>query len=152
MSLTSNTNTAPRRLVDDDTPAAVSRALVNLINTCETKPDTCTCEYLQEDSGLALSVIQSPYVIEQYICGGYLAQYDCELIYRTIPATDSQRLQADETLDALVTWLVKNIGSISLTGVTITKIDRTNLSALMGRYNNGAEDHVASLTLNYERI
>ena len=151
MSSTSNTNTAPKRLVDDDTPAAVSRALVTLINTCETKPDICTMEFLTEDSGLALSVIQSPYVIEQDILGGYLAQYDFDLVYRVIPATDSQRLQADETLDALVTWLVQHISNISLTSVTITKIDRTGLSALMSRYENGAEDHVASLSLFYER-
>lgn len=143
---------APKRLVDDDTPAAVSRALVALLNTYSSKPETVTMEFLAEDSGLALSVIQSPYVVEQYITGGYLASYDFDLVYRVIPATDSQRLQADETLDATVTWLIKNISSISLAGVTITRIDRTNLSALMSRYENGAEDHVASLNLKYERI
>lgn len=143
---------APRRLVNDDSPAAVSRAIVNLLNTYQDKPDIVTMEYLTEENGLALSVIQVPYVVEQYICGGYLAAYDCELIYRTIPTTDAKRLEADETLDATVTWLIKNIGSIDLTGVTITKIERQSLASLSARYNNGAEDHIASLHLNYERI
>lgn len=142
-----------RVMVNDESPAKLSRAIVALLNTCEDKPCQVTMEYLTEEEGLALSVIQTPYIIKQYIVGGYMAAYDFELVYRTIPASDSGRLQADEELDELVTWLIQHIDELDLSeNIKITKIERQNLSALQGRLSNGSEDRTSALTINYERM
>ena len=141
-----------RRLVNDNSPAQMSRALIALLNQYTEKPETVNMEYLTEDSGLALSVIQTPYIIRRYITGGYVAQYDCEIIYRTMPANDAQRLEADETLDSMVTWLVQHIGELDLDNIRIKRIDRQSLAALTARYENCAEDHTSTLSLQYEVI
>ncbi len=141
-----------RRLVNDSSPAQLSRALVSLINTDSDRPCDVCMEYLTDEYGLALSVIQAPYVLRQYITGGYVAAYQFELIYRTLPVTDAERLEADETLDELVTWLLQNIDSLDLADISIKKAERQSLAALTARYQNGAEDHTSALSIEYEVI
>jgi hypothetical protein len=143
----------PRRLVNDNTPAKISRALIALLNTYEDKPDVINMEYLPLDYGAALSVLNSPYVVKQYITGGYVAAYEFELVIRTIPVNNAQRLEADESLDEMVTWLIQNINLLDLpANIKIKSIDRASLAALAGRFENGAEDHVSALNLKYEVI
>jgi hypothetical protein len=139
-------------LVQDDTPIAVSRALLAYINSNTGKPCVCNMEYLTADEGLALTVVQTPFILQRWIDGGYLAQYDFELIYRIIPSgNNSARLAADETLDTLAVWLVNHADQLTIDGVAVRKIERTNGASLLARYDTGAEDHAVNLTLRYER-
>ena len=102
---------------------------------------------------MALSTIQGAYKIKQYITGGYLAQYQFELIYRAQPQDNNDRLHMDEILNALGDWAVNcnekpNLGP----GRTVRSIACDARSSLYGRYENGDEDHQILMTLKYEVI
>lgn len=143
----------PHRLVNDNTPAQISRALIALLNSYEDKPEKVNMEYLSENYGIALAVKKTPYIVSQYICGGYLATYDFELIYRSMPSNDAERLEADEKLDEMVTWLIQHIHELELAdNIKIKSADRLSLAVLTARFENGAEDHNSAINLKYEVI
>lgn len=143
-----------RTYVSDTTPLDISRALVTYINTApaDILPDKCKYEYLTETGGVTIALTQLPYVTRRYINGGYQAQYDLDVIYRTIPKTDSGRIAADEALDRLAAWICGNVASLDVSDVTIKRIVKTNIPALIDRYDNGAEDHSVSISITYEHI
>lgn len=57
-----------------------------------------------DDAAMALSTIQGTYITQQYIIGGYQAEYQFKIIYRIKPgSSNDKRLQADEMLNHLGT-------------------------------------------------
>ncbi len=146
---TTITNTE-RRTVDVDIQIAASRAIRAWLNTYSDKPATVGMEYLPDDYGMTLTVTETPYKLKSYIGGGYLAAYECDLIYRTIPVNDDERMTADETLNEMANWAVQNAQSLTIDGATIKKISRQAPALLSARYSNGAEDHTVHLQIIFE--
>lgn len=149
---TTNTNMAPRRTVDADVQIAVSRAVRAWLNSCPSKPCSVGMEYLPDDYGMTLTVTETPYKVKQYIGGGYLAAYECDVIYRCTPVTDEERMTADEDLDKLAVWAVNNAAALDIAGARLKRVQRTTPATLVARYSNGAEDHTAHLNISFEVI
>lgn len=146
-----NTNQT-RRAIDVDVQIAASRAVRAWLNSSPEKPCSVGMEYLPDDYGCALTVTETPYKVRQYIGGGYLAAYECDIIYRCTPVTDEERMQADEDLDKLAVWAVNNSSALSIAGARLKRVQRTTPAVLTARYSNGAEDHNVHLNITFEVI
>lgn len=155
--MTSTPKMAERIAVPGTETEQISRALMGWFKQYPDFPPgvrQLEFEYLKDDTPcMALSTIQGAYKIKQYITGGYLAQYQFELIYRAQPQDNNDRLHMDEILNALGDWAVNcnekpNLGP----GRTVRSIACDARSSLYGRYENGDEDHQILMTLKYEVI
>ena len=144
-------NNKPKVLVSDD--ESIARYVRNWLNTYDGKPQSLDTyyEYLNKTKGLAVSTIQAAYKVKQYITGGYMAQYQFEILYRLIASNDEERLAADEMLNAFGEWAETNIPELP-DGVTRWKVRRDTNASLLVRYDNNAEDHTIQMTLTYEVI
>ena len=148
MSLIERTATAVSAAEADQ----IARSVRTWLNTYTSKPATVDFEYLTETKGLALTTVQAAYKTAEYIDGSYQAQYQFALVYRTIPTSTEERMQADEALNAFGAW-AESMTALTLgTGLHPIKVIRNQPSALAYRYENGAEDHQIIMTLLYEVI
>lgn len=142
-----------KKAVDTEVQALVSRSVRSWLQSCPCKPcKTVGMEYLPDDFGLALSVTETPYKVRSYITGGYLAAYECDLIYRCMPVTDEERVKADEELDAMALWAKHARSGLLIAGYSVKKVEQTSLTTLSARYTNGAEDHTTHLQIQFEVI
>lgn len=148
---TENSNNA-RRAIDVDVQIEASRAVRAWLNSSPCKPCNIGMEYLPDDYGCAITVTETPYKVRQYIGGGYLAAYECDVIYRCTPVTDEERMTADEDLDKLAVWAVNNAAALEIAGARLKRVQRTTPATLVARYSNGAEDHTAHLIIQFEVI
>jgi hypothetical protein len=140
-----------RELVSVTQNADIERAVVAWLNSYESKPCRVDYGFLGKNSGLAVGTIQSAFKVRKYINGGYLAQYQFELVYRLIASNADERITADELLNTIGEWMENNIPAPPA-GVNRWKINRTTGAAHITSYDNGAEDHAIQMTIFYEVI
>lgn len=100
-------------------------------------------------AGISLVSITGAAITKRDICGGHQAEYNFSLDYRVkAGASEDERLKADELLDDLGDWAVKQLpeldGAISI-GFQIT--ERASLFAV---FPNGDEDHQIIMKFTYE--
>ena len=143
-----------KTLVRSEEQSNISRKLLLWLNSAPDKPVArVNYEYLGDVDGLVLSTIQGAYKTRQYIGGGYRAQYQFKLIYRTHPSTNDERLTAEETVNALGAWAAENAKDLYLDeNMTVVSVTRDTVAALFARYEGGAEDYQILMTLTYEVI
>lgn len=143
-----NQNEQPRIV----TPEAeqVARAVRAWLNTNPDLPESMVdVAFLGEEGGLAILTTQAAYKTREYICGGYEAQYQFDIYYRTIPTTVNERLAADEILNNLATWA--EVHKPELPDVCKNaRVYRTTNAALVSVMQNGAEDHNIQMMIKYE--
>ena len=143
----------PLIVVSADEEREISRSLLAWLNTAPDKPERINFEFLRDnDTGLSLSGIQAAFKTRQYIMGGYEAQYQFALIYRTQPGDNDSRLEAVETLNALGGWAERNAGSLLLNHARVMSLRRTSNAALLAVYEDGSRDHQILMNLTYEVI
>lgn len=143
----------PLTVVSADEEREVSRTLLSWLNTNQDKPQRINFEFLPDDgTGLSLSVIQAAVKTRQYIFGGYEAQYQFSLIYRSQPGDNDTRLEAVEMLNELGAWAERNAGSLLLEHARVKKLARTSNAALLAVYEDGSRDHQILMNLTYEVI
>ena len=131
----------------------VSRTLLAWLNTNPDKPQRINFEFLPDDgTGLSLSAIQAAVKTRQYIFGGYEAQYQFALIYRSQPGDNDTRLEAVEMLNELGAWAERNAGSLLLDRARVKTLRRTSNAALLAVYEDGSRDHQILMNLTYEVI
>lgn len=134
----------------------ISRLLLQWLNQYPDKPAALiNYEYLDEGvPSMALSTIQGAYKTKQYILGGYEAEYNFKLVYRTQPGnSNNNRLKAAELLDAFGDWITANYTSINLgEDIRAIKIEPDARSSFFARYENGDEDYQILMTMTYEVI
>lgn len=141
-----------RILVSASEQAEISRTVLRWLNSYDNKPlNKVDFEFLGKTSGLCVSTVQSAFKVRQYINGGYLAQYQFQIVYRLIASNADARLSADEALDTMAEWAENNPPELPL-GVNRWRVRRDTGAAVMARYDNNAEDHAISMTINYEVI
>ena len=134
------------------TPEAeqIARFVRAWLNGYENKPMRMVdVEFLGETSGLALETIQAAYKTKRYITGGYQAQYRFSILYRTVPNTANERLQADEILNDYAAWAEATPPTLP-EGCVFLKVERNSNAALLSREQNGSEVHQIQMTLLYE--
>lgn len=87
----------------------------------------------------------------KYILGGYQAEYQFKVVYRIDPGESiDKRLKADETLNALGDWAVKQMPPDLGEGRRVIRIEPTTWASLFAVYENGEEDHQILMKMNYE--
>ena len=143
----------PLTVVSADEEREVSRTLLAWLNTNPDKPQRINFEFLPDDgTGLSLSAIQAAVKTRQYIFGGYEAQYQFALIYRSQPGDNDTRLEAVEMLNELGAWAERNAGSLLLNQARVKTLRRTSNAALLAVYEDGSRDHQILMNLIYEVI
>ena len=122
------------------------------LNTCTLKPFTFSYEDLPaNDAGICLSSRQTAYYLKRYIMGGYKAQYQFQLIYRILPTSDTETVDAIELLNSIADWCEDNASSLVVVGTTVAqKITKDTNASVLAVYEDGARDYDVSLTLTWE--
>lgn len=137
--------------------SVVQRSVLAWLRTYTDLPTGVTrieYEFLPADrDGMALTSVQGAYKTAQYIIGGYTAQYDFRVVYRTAPNSDAARLAVDDELNALAVWAESNATLPTLDeGLTPRKIECTSLAAVQSVYEDGMMDSSVSLRLTYDKL
>lgn len=151
-------NDKPKKLVSAAEEDKISRAMLVWLNTWPDKPvNLIRYEFLPADVGtngeMALSTIQSAYIVRRYIYGGYRAEYQFKIIFRLKAGTSTdKRLKADELLNRLGDWVMEQPHPDIGEGRHIVRIEPTTRSSLFALYDNGEEDHQILMKMNYEVI
>lgn len=132
----------------------IARTVRAWLQTYPDKPvSKVDVEYLGESVGLTISTVQAAYKTRQFILGGYQAQYQFSLMYKEIPTTTTERLEADEILNNYALWAVQNAASLSERlpeNCRLVRLTRNTPAALLGRDADGSEVHQILFTLLYE--
>lgn len=130
----------------------VSRKLTAWLNTFQDIPLSISWinyEFLDADvQSMSMSLIQSTYIIERFIHGPYIADYQFKIIYRTKPSTPDDRLKADELLDSLGDWASGQKPDIG-NGLEVQELEQTTRSSLYARLTDGWEDHQIFMRMTY---
>lgn len=144
-----------KRSVPGAEQSRLSREVLAWVNTCPVIPDGVDLiqyEYLPDSApSMALSSIQAAYIMQKYIAGGYLAEYQFKLIYRVSPGnSNDKRLQADEALNTIAEWVEANAPATFGENQRVTRLEATTMAAMFARYEDGTEDHQTLFKLKYE--
>lgn len=160
---------ATKKAFDIDGAEAVSKVLLNLLNTF---PGLGTGKKIQfsilsKSSGIGLFPTSGAALLSnrEYITG--LVKQEClypfNIVYRAAPKTEEQKLRIKEFLDNLGKWL--ELQPVTINGAecklskypvlnagnrVIKSINRTNPGHLDAAYDDGVEDWVISASLKYE--
>ncbi len=132
--------------------ASVWRAVKAWLNTCPEIPEgmSVTFEALPaNDAGLCFSTEQAAFYAARYIGGGYRAEYRFRIIYRVLPSSDDDQMEAVETLTAICAWC-ETATPPELEDAVNEKITRTSDAAVLAVYEDDVTDYGASLTLTWE--
>lgn len=101
---------------------------------------------------------------KEYLDGSYDAQFPFQLIYRTMPSTDSERFDRYNLIDRMALWLeggiledsagnsyqLKNYPTLS-DDRKITNIAATTLTTLINRSESGYEDYQGLFRVEYHK-
>ena len=130
----------------------ISRKLLAWLNTFPDVPlsiDLIGYEFMDAGApGMSMSLVQSAYVVERFIHGPYIAEYQFKIIYRTKPSSPGGRLDADEMLDALGGWAAGQTPDIG-EGLEVQELEQTTRSSLFARIEGGWEDHQIFFRMTY---
>ena len=99
---------------------------------------------------MALTHIQSAYIIGRDILGGHTGEYQFKVIYRIKPGlSNDARLKADEMLNAFGDWAANNPPTLG-DKIHVRKVEATTRGAMFAPYDDGDEDHQILMRLIYE--
>lgn len=144
-----------KTLVSEDEEHDIGRKLLVFLNGCPSIPALAgrvDFEFLPESPSIMLSTIQATLKTRQYITGGYEAQYQFKLVYKTYPDDNDSRLAADETLNEIGAWAERNASAIDLSPAVVRSLLRTSNASLYAVHEDGSRDHQILMTLSYEVI
>lgn len=131
----------------------ISRKLLGWLNTFPEIPLSISrvdYEFMDaKKESMALSLVQSTYIIERFIDDSYIAEYQFKLIYRVKPHNPDLRLKADELLDALGDWASSQKPDIG-EGLKVREMEQTARSSLFARMEDDWEDHQIFMRMTYE--
>ena len=140
--------TFPLASVDDND--SIRRGALDWLNTCPLKPMEAKL-ILGKTSGFIISSIQGAVKTKEYIYGGYLGQYQFDIVYRLIAPHTEDILAADDLLDKIGKWMETNVPACP-PWVNWWRIKRDTLADFAAAYDNNAEDHTIRMTITYEVI
>ncbi len=148
-----NSEDRPIELVSAKEEDTVSRKLLAWLNTFPDVPVSIgLIDYEFMDSGapgMSLSTIQSTYIVERFISGSYIADYQFKVVYRMKPGSPDARLNADELLNRLGDWASGQKPDIG-EGLAVQTLEQTMRSSLYARMDGGWEDHQIFMELTYK--
>lgn len=98
---------------------------------------------------MAMSLIQGTYIIEQFIDGSYIADYQFKIVYRLNPGSQKRRLEADKLLDDMAAWANGQKPFIG-DGLEVQELEQTTAAALFAILDSGWEDHQIFMRMTYK--
>lgn len=137
----------------------LKRILLAWLNSWPGRPaDVPRIEYetLPPDgTGMCLTTAagRGAYIIRKWVTGGYEAAFDFILAYRVQPGESADaRLRADEILDAAAEWFCAGPYPEMGEKCSISRVECVSRAAVSGEdRENGVEDHILTMKLNYTR-
>lgn len=145
-------NEKKKPLIPLEEAERAQRSLLEWLNTYPEKPYQIGYENLpKDDAGICISTIQAPFRLREYILGGYLAQYQFRVIYRTLPSDDDDQLDAVETLDKLGAWAEQQeiMPELPLPA-RIRSVKRDSNAAVFAAYDDGSRDYQIKMSMTWE--
>lgn len=135
---------------------AVQRSVLEWLRLYTDLPDgvrRIEYEFLPADrEGMALTSVSGASKTRQFILGGYEAQYQFRVIYRTAPNSDTARLTVDDELNTLAAWVEAQTALPTLPeGYTARKMECTSLAAVQAVYEDGMMDSAVSFVFTYDK-
>lgn len=131
----------------------ISRNVLSWLNTFPDLPiyiERLDYEFMDADTVcMALSLVQSAYIVERFIDGSYIADYQFKIIYRINPSGTAARLDADEMLDQLGAWADGQFPYIG-DGLEVQELEQTTPASLFARMEGGWEDHQIFFRMTYK--
>lgn len=131
----------------------ISRNVLDWLNTFPGLPlciERLDYEFMDADTVcMALSLVQSAYIVERFIDGSYTADYQFKIIYRINPGEAFARLAADELLDQLGAWADGQTPYIG-DGLEVQELEQTMPASLFARMEGGWEDHQIFFRMTYK--
>lgn len=107
-------------------------------------------EYLPpEHSGMMLTSVSGAFKTAQYVDGSYSAQYQFGIMYRALPTSSGERLDAETLLNEVGAWAEEHPPELG-EGMTVTDVERITPAALVARYEALTEDYQILMTMKYE--
>lgn len=143
-----------KKLLPWDETESAQRGLLKWLNTYPDLPTSISFENLPaDDVGLCVTTIQTAHKLKQYIVGGYLAQYQFNLIYRLQPSTDDDQLSAVELLNRIGAWAEQTEPKPVISdAATVLSVSRETNAALQTVYEDGTKDYQISMNMKWEVI
>lgn len=131
----------------------ISRNILDWLNTFPGLPfciERLDYEFMKPGTVcMALSLVQSAYIVERFIDGSYTADYQFKIIYRINPSGPNARLDVDEMLDQLGAWADGQAPYIG-EGLEVQELEQTTPAALFTRMDGGWEDHQIFFRMTYK--
>lgn len=131
----------------------ITRNILDWLNTFPGLPlyiERLDYEFMRPDTVcMALSLVQSAYVVERFIDGSYTADYQFKVIFRASPNGDNARLKVDEMLDRFGAWVDGKSPYIG-EGLEIQELEQTTPAALFAHMEGGWEDHQIFFRMTYK--
>jgi hypothetical protein len=152
--------------------AIIVKSLINLINDFpglppEIKESGVLFEQLVPDEiSMCLSTIPTNSIVEQRtICGKYTGVYNFKIIFQNMSVTNEQRINAQDLLEKLASWLEKTPIENSAGGVDqllsypmlsqsreIISIKRNSFARITARYESNIENSEINMILKYSAV
>ena len=137
---------------------SIAEILLRWINancTCLPNGKKLAYQYLGDDSSnmyLSFHTLKGTIKREEYVDGGYQGYFPFAIYLRDSPDSTSTRLDCDEVIDSIGSWISEQEDYPSLgKNINIESLSQVTNSTLVKRFNNGVEDHFATFELIYEK-
>ena len=136
----------------------IAQVMRDHLNTWSNKP----CDFQIEDLGkevpsLMIQQLASAEVKTQYINGSYIGLWNFAIYMRVSGEDTASRLDALSCLSECAQWLMEKDVSGSYVNLpaidenrTPQKIEVTNSPSIAVRYDNGVEDYLITMSLEYK--
>jgi|GEM_PF-1697553 len=135
----------------------ISKAILLLINQYPELPSgvKASWQYVDDKNPLAVFSQQGAVKLVEYLCmpgeDVFDGQFPFFILYRCKPTSVAQRMSKQNILDGLGEWIEHQEYPALTGGRTITAIERTTTSSLVGRLEDGSEEYQCNFNLTYEK-
>lgn len=151
-------------LLNVDEQDAIEKALFLLIQECPAIPSGVSVKYGDiANNTIGVFAQQGAVITKRYISGTFCAQFPFDILYRSKPTTDNDRIAREETLGNIAKWLsgkeivvngvryVLNAYPQLSEGRKITGIEQLQTVFLAGKLSDGNVDYRVKLRLDYKK-
>lgn len=130
----------------------IGKALFELLADCPELPDGVPLKYQTKEKGESICFFTfDSRVKKKYVSGGFVAEVNFQIAYKSFPTTNGQRMNAQSLVDKIMKWLEGTKDYPLLTdGRTITKITASGSEPITDSADtDGNVVFVANAVMNY---
>ena len=84
----------------------IGKALFELLAECPELPEGVPLKYQMKEKGESISFLTfGSREIKKYVSGGFVAQVDFQIAYKSFPTSNGLRMEAQALVDKIMQWL-----------------------------------------------